>query len=96
MFDTLTDKFSGVFRNLSGRGKISEENIRESMKEVHRTRPGQQQRPRRQSLSAFLNLGGGGAKCFVLMGQGIDDLKEMVDNLVLSRMKAQAAAAGIT
>src|SRR5215213_8816026 len=34
MFDTLTDKFSGVFRNLSGRGKISEENIRESMREV--------------------------------------------------------------
>ena len=34
MFDTLTDKFSSVFRNLSGRGKISEENIRESMREV--------------------------------------------------------------
>src|SRR3954471_11570747 len=34
MFDALTDKFSNVFRNLSGRGKISEENIRESMKEV--------------------------------------------------------------
>ena len=34
MFDTLTDKFSNVFRNLSGRGKISEENIRESMREV--------------------------------------------------------------
>jgi signal recognition particle subunit SRP54 len=34
MFDALTDKFSGVFRSLSGRGKISEENIRESMKEV--------------------------------------------------------------
>src|SRR5919112_704512 len=34
MFDTLTDKFSGVFRSLSGRGKISEENIRESMREV--------------------------------------------------------------
>jgi signal recognition particle subunit SRP54 len=34
MFDTLTDKFSTVFRSLSGRGKISEENIRESMREV--------------------------------------------------------------
>src|SRR3954447_4118103 len=34
MFDALTDKFSNVFRSLSGRGKISEENIRESMKEV--------------------------------------------------------------
>jgi signal recognition particle subunit SRP54 len=33
-FDTLTDKFSSVFRSLSGRGKISEENIRESMREV--------------------------------------------------------------
>src|SRR3954466_9712326 len=34
MFDALTDKFSNVFRTLSGRGKISEENIRESMREV--------------------------------------------------------------
>src|SRR5271154_6037969 len=34
MFDSLTDKFSSVFRGLSGRGKISEENIRESMREV--------------------------------------------------------------
>src|SRR5437660_5449403 len=34
MFDTLTDKFSSVFRNLSGRGKISEENVREAMREV--------------------------------------------------------------
>ncbi len=34
MFDTLTEKFTGVFRSLSGRGKISEENIRESMREV--------------------------------------------------------------
>jgi signal recognition particle subunit SRP54 len=34
MFDQLTDKFSSVFRNLSGKGKISEENIRESMREV--------------------------------------------------------------
>jgi signal recognition particle subunit SRP54 len=34
MFDALTDKFSGVFRNLSGRGRISEENIREAMRDV--------------------------------------------------------------
>jgi len=34
MFDTLTDKFSSVFRGLSGRGRISEENIREAMREV--------------------------------------------------------------
>src|SRR5205085_6189885 len=34
MFDTLTEKFSGVFRNLSGRGRISEENVREAMREV--------------------------------------------------------------
>src|ERR1700689_3358601 len=36
MFDALTDKFSGVFRALSGRGRISEENIRESMQEVRK------------------------------------------------------------
>src|SRR5436190_12371388 len=34
MFDALTDRFSTVFRGLSGRGRISEENIRESMREV--------------------------------------------------------------
>jgi signal recognition particle subunit SRP54 len=34
MFDSLTDKFSSVFRNLTGRGRISEENIRESMRDV--------------------------------------------------------------
>src|SRR5205809_2763429 len=34
MFDALTDKFSSVFRGLSGRGRISEENIREAMREV--------------------------------------------------------------
>ena len=34
MLDALTDKFSGVFRNLSGRGRISEENIRDAMREV--------------------------------------------------------------
>src|SRR3954453_21556763 len=34
MFDTLTDKFNSVFRSLSGKGRISEENIRESMREI--------------------------------------------------------------
>ena len=34
MFDVLTDKLGGVFRSLSGRGKISEENVRESLREV--------------------------------------------------------------
>src|SRR5438105_8238694 len=34
MLDALTEKFSGVFRSLSGRGRISEENIREAMREV--------------------------------------------------------------
>jgi signal recognition particle subunit SRP54 len=34
MFDNLTDKFTTVFRTLSGKGRISEENIRESMREV--------------------------------------------------------------
>lgn len=34
MFDALTDKFTGVFRSLSGKGRISEENVREAMREV--------------------------------------------------------------
>src|SRR5258706_2151412 len=34
MLDSLQRKFSDVFRNLSGRGKISEENVREAMREV--------------------------------------------------------------
>src|SRR5947208_4188172 len=34
MLDALTEKFSSVFRGLSGRGRISEENIREAMREV--------------------------------------------------------------
>src|SRR5687767_12446721 len=34
MLDTLTDKLSGVLRGLSGRGRISEENVREAMREV--------------------------------------------------------------
>src|SRR4051812_43363360 len=34
MLETLSEKFSGVFRNLSGRGRISEENIREAVRGV--------------------------------------------------------------
>lgn len=34
MLDTLSEKLSGVFRGLSGRGRISEENIREAVREV--------------------------------------------------------------
>ncbi len=34
MFDSLTERFSNVFSGLRGRGKITEENIREAMREV--------------------------------------------------------------
>ncbi len=34
MFDNLTEKFNGLFRNLTGKGRISEENIRDSMQEI--------------------------------------------------------------
>ena len=34
MFESLTEKFSDVFRRMSGRGRISEDNVRESMREV--------------------------------------------------------------
>ncbi|RLC07477.1 MAG: signal recognition particle protein, partial [Deltaproteobacteria bacterium] len=34
MFENLTDKFNGVFRKLSGRGKISEQNVKDAMREV--------------------------------------------------------------
>ena len=34
MFDALTDKLGNVFRGLSGRGRISEENVRDAMREV--------------------------------------------------------------
>jgi len=34
MFDALSNRFVSVFRNLSGRGRVSEENVRDSMKEV--------------------------------------------------------------
>jgi signal recognition particle subunit SRP54 len=34
MFEALTDRLGSVFRSLSGRGRISEENVREAMREV--------------------------------------------------------------
>ncbi|MGC4032653.1 MAG: signal recognition particle protein [Tepidisphaeraceae bacterium] len=34
MFDALTEKFNDAFRALSGKGRISEENVREAMKTV--------------------------------------------------------------
>ncbi|MEM6855488.1 MAG: signal recognition particle protein [Planctomycetota bacterium] len=34
MFDQLTDKLSGTLRNLAGRGKISEENVRDAMGDI--------------------------------------------------------------
>ena len=34
MFNALTDRLNDVFRSLAGRGNISEENIREAMREV--------------------------------------------------------------
>src|SRR5690606_6804995 len=34
MFDTLSEKFSDAFKNLSGKGKITEENIEATLKQV--------------------------------------------------------------
>ena len=34
MFDTLSEKFAGAFKNITGKGKISESNIEETLKEV--------------------------------------------------------------
>lgn len=34
MFDSLTDKMNGVFRSLIGKGKISEDNVQEAVREV--------------------------------------------------------------
>ena len=34
MLDALTDRLNSTFRNLAGRGKISEENVREAMREI--------------------------------------------------------------
>src|SRR5436305_4178283 len=34
MFASLQDRFGSLFRNLTGKGKISENNVRDAMKEV--------------------------------------------------------------
>jgi len=34
MFESLTERFSDMFRKLSGRGRISEQNVRDAMREV--------------------------------------------------------------
>jgi signal recognition particle subunit SRP54 len=34
MFDALTERFGNVFRSLSGRGRISDENVRDAMRDV--------------------------------------------------------------
>src|SRR5438270_13254426 len=34
MLEALSDKLSGVFRSLAGRGRISEENVREALRDV--------------------------------------------------------------
>ncbi len=34
MFDSLSEKFAGAFKNLSGKGKISESNIEDTLKQV--------------------------------------------------------------
>ena len=36
MFESLTEKFSSVFKSLSGRGKITEANISEAMRQVRK------------------------------------------------------------
>ncbi len=36
MFDALTDRLDGIFRKLTGQGRLSPENIRESLREVRR------------------------------------------------------------
>ncbi|MDP6602147.1 MAG: signal recognition particle protein [Phycisphaerales bacterium] len=37
MFQSLSDKLTGTFRNLAGRGRISESNVREAMEDVRRS-----------------------------------------------------------
>jgi len=36
MFNSLQDKFDGIFRKLKGRGKLSEDNIKDAMREIKR------------------------------------------------------------
>ena len=34
MFDGITSKFTGIMRTLSGKGKISEKNVRDAVDEI--------------------------------------------------------------
>ena len=34
MFESITSKFSGVMRTLSGKGKITEKNVRDAVEEI--------------------------------------------------------------
>ena len=34
MFDSISSKFTGIMRSLSGKGKISEKNIRDAVEEI--------------------------------------------------------------
>ncbi|MDO9392097.1 MAG: signal recognition particle receptor subunit alpha, partial [bacterium] len=36
MFDSLTEKFTGLFKDLTGQGKLSEANIKEASAKVRR------------------------------------------------------------
>ena len=36
MFDALTSKFNGIFHSLSGRGRITESNVSDAMREVRK------------------------------------------------------------
>jgi len=36
VFDALTEKFSGIFRSLSGRGRVTEANVSDAMREVRK------------------------------------------------------------
>jgi len=36
MFESLTEKFNAVFRSLSGRGRITEANIADAMRDVRK------------------------------------------------------------
>ncbi|HKO22947.1 MAG TPA: signal recognition particle receptor subunit alpha, partial [Candidatus Eisenbacteria bacterium] len=36
MFEELTDRLSGVFKKLLGRGRLSEQDVKESLREIRR------------------------------------------------------------
>ena len=37
-FDTLTEKFQKAFRNITGKGKLTEKNMEEMLKEVEQNK----------------------------------------------------------